>query len=63
MKMKTDKLLIELKKAVDAVEIVDAHAHNIVPIDTDYPFLKLFSDATGDALYNTPHTLNFKVCS
>ncbi|XP_049410650.1 protein fluG-like [Solanum stenotomum] len=60
MKMKTDKLLIELKKAVDAVEIVDAHAHNIVPIDTDYPFLKLFSDATGDALYNTPHTLNFK---
>lgn len=61
--MKTDKLLIELKKAVDAVEIVDAHAHNIVPIDTDYPFLKLSSDATGDALYNTPHTLNFKVCS
>ncbi|XP_070052424.1 protein fluG-like isoform X1 [Nicotiana tomentosiformis] len=59
MKMKKDKL-IELKRAVDSVEIVDAHSHNIVALDSNYPFLKCFSDATGDALYNAPYTLNFK---
>ncbi|KAK4351476.1 hypothetical protein RND71_030789 [Anisodus tanguticus] len=60
MKMKTDKLLLELKKAVDNVEIVDAHSHNIVAINSDYPFLKCFSDANGDALINASYTINFK---
>ncbi|XP_059297546.1 protein fluG-like isoform X1 [Lycium ferocissimum] len=61
MKMKTsDKVLLELKKAVDNVEIVDAHSHNIVAIESDYPFLKCFSDANGDALINAAYTLNFK---
>ncbi|KAK4725108.1 hypothetical protein R3W88_027887 [Solanum pinnatisectum] len=50
----------ELKKAVESVEIVDAHAHNIVAIDSTVPFLNCFSEAAGDALSDVPHTINFK---
>lgn len=53
----------ELKKAVESVEIVDAHAHNIVAIDSTLPFLNCFSEAAGDALSDVPHTINFKVTS
>ncbi|XP_055807899.1 protein fluG [Solanum dulcamara] len=50
----------ELKKAVESVEIVDAHAHNIVAIDSTIPFLNCFSEAAGDALSDVPHTIHFK---
>ncbi|XP_058077224.1 protein fluG [Magnolia sinica] len=50
----------ELKKAVERVEIVDAHAHNIVDLDSSFPFLRCFSEAEGDALSFAPHTLSFK---
>nr|XP_016475391.1 PREDICTED: protein fluG-like isoform X1 [Nicotiana tabacum] len=50
----------ELKKAVETVEIVDAHAHNIVALDSTFPFLNCFSEASGDALSDVPHTINFK---
>lgn len=51
----------ELREAVETVELVDAHAHNLVAIDSTLPFLSCFSEATGDALSYAPHTLNFKV--
>lgn len=51
----------ELKKAAETVEIVDAHAHNIVAMDSTVPFLTCFSEASGDALSDVPHTINFKV--
>ncbi|XP_075092250.1 protein fluG-like [Nicotiana tabacum] len=47
----------ELKRAVERVEIVDAHAHNIVALDSTVPFLSCFS---GDILPDSPHTLDFK---
>ncbi|XP_060176962.1 protein fluG-like isoform X1 [Lycium barbarum] len=50
----------ELKKAVESVEIVDAHAHNIVALESTFPFLNCFSEAAGDALSDVPHTINFK---
>ncbi|KAK3043030.1 hypothetical protein RJ639_002598, partial [Escallonia herrerae] len=50
----------ELREAVESVELVDAHAHNIVALDSAFPFLSCFSEATGDALSYAPHTLNFK---
>ncbi|KAF7149318.1 hypothetical protein RHSIM_Rhsim03G0088700 [Rhododendron simsii] len=50
----------ELREAVEAVELVDAHAHNLVALDSTLPFLNCFSEATGDALSYAPHTLNFK---
>ncbi|KAH7853720.1 hypothetical protein Vadar_005910 [Vaccinium darrowii] len=50
----------ELREAVETVELVDAHAHNLVAIDSTLPFLSCFSEATGDALSYAPHTLNFK---
>ncbi|XAR69160.1 Glutamate--ammonia ligase [Bertholletia excelsa] len=50
----------ELRLAVDSVELVDAHAHNLVALDTTLPFLKCFSEADGDALSYAPHTLSFK---
>ncbi|KAM3205393.1 protein fluG isoform X1 [Capsicum annuum] len=50
----------ELKKAVEGVEIVDAHAHNLVAIDSTFPFINCFSEADGDALSHVPHTINFK---
>ncbi|KAI8014916.1 Protein fluG [Camellia lanceoleosa] len=50
----------ELREAVEGVEVVDAHAHNLVALDSTLPFLQCFSEAYGDALLLAPHTLNFK---
>ncbi|KAK1289968.1 hypothetical protein QJS10_CPB18g01692 [Acorus calamus] len=50
----------ELRRAVEAVEIVDAHAHNIVAVDSSFPFMKCFTEAEGDALSLAPQTLSFK---
>ncbi|PKA60855.1 hypothetical protein AXF42_Ash006490 [Apostasia shenzhenica] len=50
----------ELRKAVDTVAAVDAHAHNLVAIDSDFSFLRCFSEAEGEALSFAPHTLSFK---
>ncbi|XP_042042819.1 protein fluG-like [Salvia splendens] len=49
-----------LKAAVETAELVDAHAHNIVALDSTFPFISCFSEATGDALSAVPHTINFK---
>ncbi|KAH6798829.1 nodulin/glutamine synthase-like protein [Perilla frutescens var. frutescens] len=49
-----------LKTAVETAELVDAHAHSIVALDSTFPFLSCFSEATGDALTAVPHTINFK---
>lgn len=51
----------ELRNAVESLELVDAHAHNIVSLDSTVPFLSCFSEATGEeALSYAPHTINFK---
>ncbi|KAL0724961.1 hypothetical protein Bca4012_039560 [Brassica carinata] len=50
----------ELKKATHQVELVDAHAHNIVSLDSSFPFIRTFSEATGDALSFAHHSLSFK---
>lgn len=50
----------ELRAAVAAVPAVDAHAHNVVAIDSSFPFLRCFSEAEGDALSFAPHSLSFK---
>ncbi|OIT26909.1 hypothetical protein A4A49_30463 [Nicotiana attenuata] len=50
----------ELKTAVESVGVVDAHAHNIVSFDSTFPFLNCFSEASGDALSDVLHTINFK---
>ncbi|VVA09406.1 PREDICTED: fluG [Prunus dulcis] len=52
--------LTELRKAVKEAELVDAHAHNIVAIDSALPFISGFSEANGDALSYAPHSLSFK---
>lgn len=49
-----------LKTAAETAELVDAHAHNIVALDSTFPFISCFSEATGDALTAVPHTINFK---
>ncbi|KFK34564.1 hypothetical protein AALP_AA5G162200 [Arabis alpina] len=50
----------ELKKAIEKTELVDAHAHNIVALDSSFPFIGTFSEATGDALSFAPQSLSFK---
>uniref|UniRef100_A0A1D1YPR0 Protein fluG n=1 Tax=Anthurium amnicola TaxID=1678845 RepID=A0A1D1YPR0_9ARAE len=50
----------ELREAVEKVSAVDAHAHSLVAVDSDFPFLRCFSEAEGDALSFAPHTLSFK---
>ncbi|KAG9146274.1 hypothetical protein Leryth_007977 [Lithospermum erythrorhizon] len=50
----------ELKKAIESVPLIDAHAHNIVALDSTIPFISCFSEASGDALSYAPHTLCFK---
>ncbi|KAK9948059.1 hypothetical protein M0R45_003648 [Rubus argutus] len=39
---------MELKKAVEEAELVGAHAHNIVALDSALPFISAFSDANRD---------------
>ncbi|KAF3793448.1 fluG protein [Nymphaea thermarum] len=50
----------ELVRAIESVPLVDAHAHNIVALDSDVPFIRCFSEAEGEALNDVPHTLSFK---
>ncbi|CAH2064248.1 unnamed protein product, partial [Thlaspi arvense] len=50
----------ELKEAIDQVKLVDAHAHNIVALDSSFPFIGSFSEASGDALSLAHHSLSFK---
>ncbi|XP_010412750.1 PREDICTED: protein fluG [Camelina sativa] len=50
----------ELKEAIEEVELVDGHAHNIVSLDSSFPFIGTFSEANGDALTFAPHSLSFK---
>jgi hypothetical protein len=49
----------ELRRAVEETAAVDAHAHNLVAVDSSFPFLRCFSEADGDALAFAP--LSFKV--
>lgn len=51
----------ELREVVENIELVDGHAHNIVPLDSSFHFIQSFSEATGPALSYAPHTLSFKV--
>ncbi|KAK7830757.1 protein flug [Quercus suber] len=51
----------ELREAIEEVELVDCHAHNIVALDSTFPFIRCFSEAEGDALSYAPHSLSFKV--
>lgn len=53
----------ELREAVEKVELVDAHAHNIVAIDSAFPFVNSFSEAAGEALSSAHHSVSFKVLS
>ncbi|KAL6141892.1 hypothetical protein ACLB2K_060178 [Fragaria x ananassa] len=50
----------ELRMAVEEAEPVDAHAHNLVAVDSSFPFIKAFSEADGAALSHAPHSLSFK---
>ncbi|KAJ4705017.1 Glutamate-ammonia ligase-like protein [Melia azedarach] len=50
----------ELREAVENIELVDGHAHNIVALDSSFPFINSFSEATDEALSYAPHSLSFK---
>nr|XP_043629896.1 protein fluG [Erigeron canadensis] len=49
-----------IREAVERAELVDAHAHNIVAIDSSLPFISCFSEASGKALSQVSSTLSFK---
>lgn len=51
----------ELREVVENIELVDGHAHNIVSLDSSFPFIQSFSEATGPALSYAPYSLSFKV--
>lgn len=51
----------ELRKTIEEAELLDAHAHNIVAVDSTFPFINGFSEAHGDALSHAVHSLSFKV--
>ncbi|CAN1770514.1 Protein fluG [Linum perenne] len=50
----------ELREAIEKVQLVDGHAHNIVALNSSFPFVNGFSEATGDASTFAPHSLSFK---
>ncbi|XP_058747254.1 protein fluG-like [Vicia villosa] len=52
--------LSELRKAVEEVELVDGHAHNLVALHSNLPFIHAFSEAQGEALASAQHSLSFK---
>lgn len=55
----------QLREAIEEVKLVDGHAHNIVALDSTFPFIRYFSEAEAeaeaDALSCAPHSLSFKV--
>lgn len=50
----------QLREAIEKLELIDGHAHNIVAIDSSFPFIKCFSEAHADALSFASHSLSFK---
>lgn len=51
----------ELREAIEKVGLVDAHAHNIVALDSSFSFINAFTEATGTAALSfAPHSLSFK---
>jgi hypothetical protein len=50
-----------LRHVVEGVVAMDAHAHNLVALDSKFPFLRCFSEAEGNALTLAPPSLSFKV--
>ncbi|KAJ6742503.1 GAMMA-GLUTAMYLPUTRESCINE SYNTHETASE [Salix viminalis] len=51
----------ELREAIEKVGLVDAHAHNIVALNSSFSFIKAFTEATGAAALSfAPHSLSFK---
>ncbi|XP_057427547.1 protein fluG-like [Lotus japonicus] len=50
----------ELRKAVEEVELVDGHAHNLVEVDSNFPFIHAFSLAHGDAVSFSNSSIAFK---
>lgn len=53
--------LQQLREAVEKVELVDGHAHNIVALDSTFPFAKCLTEAEGEALSFAPHSLSYRV--
>lgn len=49
-----------LSEVVDRIPMIDAHAHNIASLDSQFPFLRCFSEAEGEAVKDVCHTLSFK---
>ncbi|KAK4765798.1 hypothetical protein SAY87_007440 [Trapa incisa] len=50
----------ELRLAVEKAELVDAHAHSIVTVDSSFPFINCFPEADGEAPSSAPHSLSFR---
>ncbi|EOY07990.1 Glutamate-ammonia ligases,catalytics,glutamate-ammonia ligases isoform 2 [Theobroma cacao] len=50
----------ELREAIEKMELVDSHAHNIVPFESSFAFINSLSEATGHAVSFAPHSLSFK---
>lgn len=51
-----------IRAACAQVPLIDAHAHNVVALDSNLPFLQCFSEARGhEALSSVPHSLSFQV--
>ncbi|CAN0926201.1 Protein fluG [Linum grandiflorum] len=50
----------DLREAIEKVQLVDGHAHNIVSLDSSFPFINGFSEATAEASSFTPHSISFK---
>ncbi|CAM6026550.1 unnamed protein product [Sphagnum balticum] len=50
-----------IRAACAQVPLIDAHAHNVVTLDSNLPFLHCFSEARGhEALSFVPHSLSFQ---
>ncbi|CAN6218047.1 unnamed protein product [Urochloa humidicola] len=49
-----------LRRAVEEVAAVDAHAHSLVAPGSTFPFLRCFSEAKEDELTLAAHSLSFK---
>lgn len=52
----------QIRATCSSVPLVDAHAHNVVPLDSNLPFLQCLSDERGhEALSAVPLSLAYQV--
>jgi len=50
----------KLRKTLEELELVNAHAHNIISLHSNFSFLHAFFEANGEVLIFSLNSISFK---